>query len=103
MWTTAVAQSIAGMTANLCCQSAGRHATEQGYDVTFVWDAIGAESLAAYEASIRVNYPLIANVVISVDEFLDGIGVGSLGSAVIWLALADRGPRDVTSDSRSAV
>lgn len=25
------------------------------------------------------------------------------GSAVIWLALADRGPRDVTSDSRSAV
>lgn len=60
---------IAGMTANLCCESTGRHAMEAGYDVTFVSDAIGAAGLAAYEASIRVNYPLIANAVITVDEF----------------------------------
>ena len=26
---------ISGMTANLCCESTGRHATEHGYDVTF--------------------------------------------------------------------
>lgn len=64
---------IAGMTANLCCESTGRHATEHGYDVTFIWDAIGAESLPAYEASIRVNYPLIANGVMSVDEFLEAV------------------------------
>ena len=61
---------IAGMTANLCCESTGRHAMEHGYDVTFVKDAIGAESLPAYEAAIHLNYPLIANALVTVDEFL---------------------------------
>lgn len=61
---------IAGMTANLCCESTGRHATEHGYHVTFLSDAIGAESVPAYEASIHINYPLIANAVMEVDEFL---------------------------------
>ncbi len=65
---------IAGMTANLCCESTGRHAMEAGYDVTFLSDAIGASSLPGYEASIRVNYPLIANAVMLVDEFLAAIG-----------------------------
>ncbi len=55
---------LAGMTANLCVESTGRHATELGYDVTFLSDAIGAESLPAYEASIHVNYPLIGNAVL---------------------------------------
>lgn len=64
---------IAGMTANLCCESTGRHAMEHGYDVTFLRDAIGADNLAAYEASIRVNYPLIANAVLDVDEFLAAV------------------------------
>ena len=64
---------IAGMTANLCCESTGRHATEHGYHVTFLSDAIGAESLPAYEASIHINYPLIANAVMEVDEFLAAI------------------------------
>ncbi len=61
---------IAGMTANLCCESTGRHAMEHGYDVTFLRDAIGADTLAAYEASIRLNYPLIGNAVVDVAEFL---------------------------------
>ena len=74
---------IAGMTANLCCESTGRHATEHGYDVTFIWDAIGAESLPAYEASIRVNYPLIANAVMSVEEFLDAIVTGSAARVAV--------------------
>ena len=64
---------LAGMTANLCVESTGRHATELGYDVTFLSDAIGAESLPAYEASIHVNYPLIGNAVIEVDDFLGAI------------------------------
>lgn len=64
---------LAGMTANLCVESTGRHATELGYDVTFLSDAIGAESLPAYEASIHVNFPLIANAVLEVDEFLGAI------------------------------
>jgi ureidoacrylate peracid hydrolase len=68
---------IAGMTANLCCESTGRHAVEHGYDVTYLSDAIGAENMVAYEASIRVNYPLLANAVMKVDEFvavLEGAG-----------------------------
>ena len=64
---------IAGMTANLCCESTGRHAMEKGFDVTFLSDAIGASAVPAYEASIRINYPLIANAVITVDEFLAAV------------------------------
>ena len=68
---------IAGMTANLCCESTGRHAMEKGYDVTFLSDAIGASNVPAYEASIRVNYPLIANAVITVEEFLAAVDSSS--------------------------
>ena len=64
---------IAGMTANLCCESTGRHAMEAGFDVTFLSDAIGAASIPEYEAAIRLNFPLIANAVITVDEFLTAI------------------------------
>jgi nicotinamidase-related amidase len=68
---------LAGMTANLCVESTGRRASELGYDVTFLSDAIGAESLPAYEASIHLNYPLIGNAVLEVDEFLDAIDAPS--------------------------
>lgn len=64
---------IAGMTANLCCESTGRHAMEKGYDVIYISDAIGAESVMAYEAAIHVNYPLVANAVITIDEFFGAI------------------------------
>jgi ureidoacrylate peracid hydrolase len=72
---------LAGMTANLCVESTGRHATERGFDVTFLSDAIGAESLPAYEASIHLNYPLIGNAVMEVDDFLTAIQP-SAGSGV---------------------
>jgi nicotinamidase-related amidase len=72
---------IAGMSANLCCESTGRHAMEEGFDVTFLSDAIGASSVPEYEASIRINFPLIANAVIIVDEFLAAIDT-SPGSIV---------------------
>ncbi len=64
---------ICGMAANLCCEGTGRHATEHGYDVTFLSDAIGAENLAAYEAAIHLNYPLIGNAVLEVDELLSAL------------------------------
>lgn len=64
---------IAGMTANLCCESTGRHAAEEGYDVTFISDAIGSESLPSYEAAIRLNYPLIGNAVMTVNEFFGAL------------------------------
>jgi ureidoacrylate peracid hydrolase len=70
---------ICGMTANLCCESTGRHATEAGYDVVYLWDAIGSESLPSYEAAIRVNYPLISNGVMDVDEFLSALDASPTG------------------------
>ncbi|MEJ7759324.1 MAG: cysteine hydrolase [Gemmatimonadaceae bacterium] len=65
---------IAGMTANLCVESTGRHAAEDGYDVTFLSDAIGSESVPSYEAAVLVNFPLIGNAVMHVDEFLQAVG-----------------------------
>ena len=64
---------IAGMTANLCCESTGRHAMELGYHVTYLRDAIGADNLAAYETATRVNFPLVANAVVDVDDFFDAL------------------------------
>lgn len=64
---------IAGMTANMCCESTGRRAVEKGYDVTYLRDAIGSENLPSYEAAIRVNFPLFGNAVISVSEFLEAV------------------------------
>lgn len=64
---------IAGMAANLCCDSTGRHAAEAGYDVTYLYDAIGSESIPSYEASVNLNYPLTGNAVIKVEEFLEAL------------------------------
>ncbi|MDQ3700245.1 MAG: cysteine hydrolase, partial [Chloroflexota bacterium] len=64
---------LAGMTASLCVEATGRHAMEEGYDVTFLADAIGAESVPGYEASVHLSYPLIANAVLDVDEFLAAV------------------------------
>jgi ureidoacrylate peracid hydrolase len=61
---------IAGMTANLCCESTGRRATEKGFDVSFLADAIGSENLLSYEAAVKINYPLIGNAVFKVEDFL---------------------------------
>ena len=74
---------IAGMTANLCCESTGRHAMEAGLDVTFLSDAIGAASVPEYEAAIRLNFPLISNAVITTDEFVGAIdGAAAAGGDV---------------------
>ena len=64
---------IAGMTANLCCGSTGRHAMEEGYDVTYLSDAIGSESVPSYEASVLLSYPMVANAVMKVDDFLAAV------------------------------
>ena len=74
---------IAGMTANLCCESTGRHAMEEGYDVTFLSDAIGADTLPAYEAAIHINFPLIANAVMEVDEFLAAVDSSRAGDITV--------------------
>ncbi|MEX2594692.1 MAG: isochorismatase family cysteine hydrolase [Anditalea sp.] len=70
---------IAGMAANLCCESTARHATEDGYDVTMLKDAMGAASLPEYEAAVHLDLPLMTNAVIKVEEFLAAIGASFTG------------------------
>ena len=70
---------LAGMTANLCVESTGRHAAEEGYDVTFIADAIGSENVPSYEAAVLVNFPLIGNAVLKVDDFLAAVGPAADG------------------------
>ncbi len=82
---------VAGMTANLCCESTGRHAMEAGFDVTFLSDAIGAASIPEYEAAIRLNFPLIANAVITVDEFLAAVAPSTTGGAHVQTGDSVRG------------
>jgi ureidoacrylate peracid hydrolase len=76
---------IAGMAANLCCESTGRRATEEGFDVTFLKDAIGSEDLLSYEAAVKINYPLIGNSVITVDDLLAAFEVGTKTGMLINL------------------
>lgn len=68
---------IAGMAANLCCESTARHAMEDGYDVTMLKDAMGAASIPEYEAAIHLNLPLVSNAVITTSEFLEAIGAST--------------------------
>jgi ureidoacrylate peracid hydrolase len=46
---------------------------ELGYHVTYLRDAIGADNLAAYEDATRVNFPLVANAVVDVDDFFEAL------------------------------
>ena len=84
---------IAGMTANLCCESTGRHAMERGYDVTFLSDAIGSTSVPSYEASIHINFPMLANGVMEAEEFL-----GALDASADARATAREGDTLLGSD-----
>ncbi len=64
---------------------------EASFDVTFLSDAIGASSLPEYEAALRLNYPLIANAVITVDEFLAAMGDSTAGHDQVQPGDAVRG------------
>jgi ureidoacrylate peracid hydrolase len=68
---------IAGMTANLCCESTARHGIEDGYDIIMIKDAMGAATIPEYEAAVHLNLPLLSNAVIKADEFLEAIKVAS--------------------------
>jgi ureidoacrylate peracid hydrolase len=73
---------IAGMAANLCCESTARHAMEDGYDVTMLKDAMGAASLPEYEAAVHLNLPLVSNAVITTEEFVKALDVSAPASTI---------------------
>ena len=79
---------IAGMAANLCCESTARHAIEDGYDVTMIKDAMGAASIPEYEAAVHLNLPLVSNAVITTEEFLIAIQA-SPGTAMVEVLEGD--------------
>ncbi len=64
---------IAGMTANLCVESTGRHAMEAGYDVTFISNAIGADSHPSWLVAVHLNFPMVGNAVLTVKDFLAAV------------------------------
>lgn len=82
---------IAGMAANLCCESTGRHAVERGFDVTYLSDAIGSEDMLSYEAAIRINYPLLSNAVITVEEFFQAFDEGTPDASGVQVGDTVRG------------
>jgi hypothetical protein len=51
---------------------------EKGYDVTVLSDAIGASAVPAYEAAIRLNFPLIGNAVIMVEVLFAAVDCASI-------------------------
>ena len=56
---------------------------EEGYDVTFLRDAIGAESIPGYEAAVHLGYPLVGNAVLEVEEFLAAVDSSRKGGVHI--------------------
>lgn len=61
---------IAGLTANACCETTGRYAVEHGYHTTMLKDCTAAFSEEQLEAAINVAYPLFANAVKTLEEWL---------------------------------
>src|SRR5271156_2717065 len=68
--------SVIGMRANTCIESTVRFASELGYEVTLVKDAIGSFSLDEMAATLRFNMPAYANAIHSTDEIVAKLSGG---------------------------
>jgi nicotinamidase-related amidase len=53
---------MAGIMANLGVESTARAASDQGYDLVFVEDAMSALTLAEHEAAVNLNFPRFGEV-----------------------------------------
>ncbi len=65
---------LCGLTTNTCVDSTGRDATEQGFEVTFVSDAVATFSMEMHKATIELNWPRYAAHVRTTDELLKAMG-----------------------------
>jgi nicotinamidase-related amidase len=61
---------VIGLLANTCIDSTVRFAAELGYDVTLVKDAIGSRTWDEMKATLEVNAPNYAQVILSTEELL---------------------------------
>lgn len=64
---------LAGLTSHTCLESAGRHALEEGFHVTFLTDAVAEFTEEAHNAAIQLSYPTFGHEVTTIDEFLSAI------------------------------
>jgi nicotinamidase-related amidase len=71
---------ICGLTTNTCVDSTGRDAVEQGFDVTFVSDAVATFTMEMHRATIEQNWPRYAHRVLTADEVLSALG-GDIAAA----------------------
>jgi hypothetical protein len=60
--------------------STGRDAVEQGFDVTFVSDAVATFTMEMHRATIEQNWPRYAHHVLTADEVLSALG-GDIAAA----------------------
>ncbi|UPG92724.1 isochorismatase family cysteine hydrolase [Luteibacter aegosomatissinici] len=64
---------LAGLTSHTCVESAGRHALEEGFHVTFLTDGVAEFTEEAHRAAIDLSYPTFGHEVTTIDEFLAAI------------------------------
>lgn len=64
---------MAGLTSQTCVEGTGRHATELGYHLTFLHDAVAEFTPEAHRAAIDISYPTFGHAVLGVDAFLAAI------------------------------
>lgn len=62
--------AVAGMAANTCVESTGRHGLELGYHVTYLSDGVATFSREEQHAAIHLNYPRVGHAVLTIDAFL---------------------------------
>jgi nicotinamidase-related amidase len=64
---------LAGLTSHTCVESAGRHALEEGFHVTFLTDGVAEFTEEAHKAALELSYPTFGHEVTTIDEFLASI------------------------------
>lgn len=64
---------LAGLTSHTCVESAGRHALEEGFHVTFLTDGVAEFTEEAHNAAISLSYPTFGHEVTTIDEFLGAV------------------------------
>jgi nicotinamidase-related amidase len=64
---------LAGLTSHTCVESAGRHALEEGFHVTFLTDAVAEFTEEAHKAALELSYPTFGHEVTTIDKFLAAV------------------------------
>jgi nicotinamidase-related amidase len=61
------------LTSHTCVESAGRHAHEEGFHVTFQTDAVAEFTEEARRAALHLSYPTFGDEVTTIDAFLAAV------------------------------